>query len=346
MAQSTTSYEQLHTAFSHGKFAPLYLFYGDETFLMKELQEVLLDNALLPHERDFNLDIFYGSEADVRQVIATCSGFPMMAARRVVIVRDFNKMADNRLFVQYAERPNTNAVVLLVCEGKPGFNAHPFRALRQHAICCEFGLLSARKIPGWIEARLAASGREIEPRALQMLVDTLGPGLATVSGEVDRLISYAGDRLVLTSEDVLRAGGHTREHNVFEFQRMVGERQFDGAFRIAERLLQKSPNPRSEAIRMLSVVGSFFGRLWRLAGISRKGASEADMARLLGVRPYFVKEYVHALRKWGSPQLERAFAALLAADFELKGGSSRDDLLIILLTLQRMDGASTPARAA
>ena len=97
---------------------------------------------------------------------------------------------------------------------------------------------------------------------------------------------------------------------------------------------------------MLSVLGSFFTRLWKLAGAMSKGVSESEMARVLGVKPYFIKEYIHASRRWDGQQLDQAFSALLAADFELKGGSSRDDLLIILLTLQRMVGASTPARAA
>src|SRR5690606_1694221 len=103
---------------------------------------------------------------------------PMMAERRVVIVREFDQLSENRLFSSYAERANPSAVVLLVCSGKPNFTMHPYRALREHAVTSEFKPLDARKLPGWIDARIRSLGREIEPRALQMLADSVGSDLA------------------------------------------------------------------------------------------------------------------------------------------------------------------------
>ncbi|HEX7070843.1 MAG TPA: DNA polymerase III subunit delta [Rhodothermales bacterium] len=336
----------MKTSFSHGKYDPLYLFYGDETFLMAELQDVLLAHALQPHERDFNLDIFYGPEVNAQQVLAACAGYPMMAERRVVIVREFEKLQDNRLFTAYAKRPNTNAVVVLVCGGKPNLNAHPFRALKSTATVCEFKRLESRRLPGWIEGRVRSAGREIEPRALQMLTDVCGGGLAAASAEVEKLLTFVGDRGTVTADDVIQASGHTREHNIFELQRMVGERRFESALVIAERLLQHSTNPRGEALRMLSVLGAFFSKLWKLSAARARGASEAEMAKAADVKGYFLKEYLHALRNWGGDRLDRAFSALLAADFELKGGSSRSDQLVVLLMLHRMIGESAVRRAA
>lgn len=346
MPRADTTYEQLFTAFRHGQFEPLYLLHGEEKFLMQELQDLLIEKALAPHEHDFNLDILYGSECDVRQVLATCAGFPMMAERRVVIVREFDKLSENRTFSAYAERPNSASVVLLVCSGKPNFSTHPYRALRQHAVTCEFKPLDARRLPRWIETRIRGFGREIEPRALQMLSDTVGSDLATASTEIDKLLTYAGERSKLTEDDVLRAGGQSREYNVFELQRKVGERRHEEALRIAERLLQQSTNPRGEAIRMLSILGMFFIRLWKVAGARSRGVTEAEMAKVADIRPYFLREYVHALRNWSGAQIDTAFSALLSADYELKGGSSRDERVIITLMLNRMMVTGALRRAA
>lgn len=313
---------------------------------MTELQELLLEKALAPEERDFNLDVLYGPEVDVRNVLSICSGFPMMAERRVVIVREFDKLSENRLFAAYAERPNTNAVVVLVCGGKPNFSMHPYRALRQHAVVCEFKPLDARRLPGWIEQRVKTADHEIDGRALQMLADTLGAGLASAAQEIDKLLTYVGDRRAITAEDVIYASGHTREHNVFELQRMVGARRFVESLSIAEQLLQQSPNPTGEALRMHFILSLFFTKLWKLAGAKSRGESEAQMAQAADVRGFFLKEYLQALRNWNGQSLERAFSALLAADFELKGGSSREARLVILLMLHRMIGDRALARAA
>ena len=75
------------------------------------------------------------------------------------------------------------------------------------------------------------------------------------------------------------------------------------------------------------------------------------MARQVGISPYFISEYVVSLRRFPPRRLEQAFSALLAADYELKGGSTRDARLILLLLLRRLipesvraaSSAATPA---
>ena len=63
------SYDNLATAFRHHNFDPLYFFFGEETFLIDELQELLIEEALEPSQHDFNLDVVYGSEAEASEVI-------------------------------------------------------------------------------------------------------------------------------------------------------------------------------------------------------------------------------------------------------------------------------------
>ena len=346
MAGTGVTFEQLRRSFESGKFAPLYLFYGEEKFLMRELQDLLIEKALAPSERDFNLDVLYGPEVDVRNVLSICGGYPMMAERRVVIVREFDKLPDNRMFSTYAEHPNTNAVVVLVCGGKPNLGHHPYRALKQHATICDFKPLEARKLPGWIEERIQAGGREIEDRALLMLSESVGTGLENAAQEVEKVLTYVGERGTITADDVIHSSGHTREHNVFELQRVVGARRYEEAVLIAERLLQQSPNQTGEAMRMHFILSLFFTKLWKLAGARSRGESEAEMARSADLRPFVLREYLHALRNWQGSDLQHAFSALLAADFELKGGSSRDVRLIVMLMLHRIIGQHSVARAA
>ncbi len=336
MSRTGLTYEQLDTAFHHRNFKPLYFLYGEETFLMDELQQVLIAHALAPHERDFNLDLIYGAEAEAPQVLACCAAFPMMAERRVVVVRNFELLQDNRLFTAYAEHPNPSAVVLLVCAGKPNLATHPYRALKQHAAWAEFKAFYDNQMPGWIQRRVKALGYRIEPQAVQMLADYVGPHLQAAAGEIDKLITYAGGRETLTADDVLRAGGQTREFNVFELQRALGEGRLPDALRIADRMLGKAANSRGEALMIVSVLATYFTRLWKLAACQAQGTTDKEMARQVGISPFFIKEYLFSLPRFPPTALERAFAALLAADYELKGGSGRDERLVMTLLLRRL----------
>lgn len=340
MAADNKTYDQLSTAFHHRNFKPLYFFYGSETLLTEELQRLLLEHALAPHERDFNLDIVYGADADASAVLGLCSSYPVMAERRVVIVRDFEKLKDNRLFKDYAERPNPTAVVVLVCGTKPNLSSHPYRALRENAVSFETKPLYDNQMPGWIQKRAEAAGYNIEPNAVRMLADYVGTDLRTAVEELEKLTTYTAGREIITADDVVYASGQTREFNVFELQKSIGEGRGRDAFRIAERMLQQASNTRGEALMIIAVLTTYFTKLWKLAALYGR-VPEKALASRIGVPPFFVKEYVASLKRYRLPSIEAAFAALLAADYELKGGAGRDEKLIMSLLLRRVLAAST-----
>lgn len=336
MAESGLSFEQLSTAFRHRNFKPLYFLYGEEAFLMDELQALLLEHALAPHERDFNCDLMHGPDADAATVLGICNSFPMMAERRVVVVRNFDRLKDNRRFAEYAERPNPQAVVLLLCPVKPNLSAHPYRALKAKAAWAEFKPLYDNQVPGWIQQRVEARGGRIEPQAVQMLADFVGANLHRADTEIEKLFVFAGGRLHLTADDVLRASGQTRDFNVFELQRAIGQARRYDAISITERLLQQASNARGEALLIVSVLTTYFLKLWKLTASQAQRLPDKAVAARIGVSPYFLSEYVHSLRHFDRHRIEQAFRALLAADFELKGGAERDERLILLLLLLRL----------
>lgn len=339
MAADKRTYEQLATAFRHQNFEPLYFLYGEERYLADELQDVLLEHALAPHERDFNLDIVYGNDTDAQSVLSLCASYPVMAERRVVIVRDFDKLKDNRLFKEYAERPNPSAVVVLVCGSKPNLSAHPYRALRERAVSMESKTLYDNQMPGWIQRRAEKEGFEITPEAVRMLAEYVGTNLRQAAGELEKLTTFTGASQTITADDVVHASGQTREFNVFELQRAVGEQRGSDAFRIAERMLQQASNARGEALMIVAVMNAYFTKLWKLSACDPAMSDKAKAGRI-GVPPYFVKEYIASLRRYRVPSIRHAFAALLAADFELKGGSSRDERLVMTLMLRKILAAA------
>ena len=343
MASTGLTYEQLETAFRHQNFKPLYLLFGEEPFLIDELEALLIEHALAPHERDFNLDVVYGAEHEGPAALALCAGYPVMAERRVVIIRDFEKLKDNRPFATYAEGPNPTAVVVLACRQKPNLSTQPYRALKRHAAWAELKPLYANQMPGWITRRAKAGGLRIEPQAASMLAEQVGTSLQAAAAEIEKLATYAGERTTLTAEDVLRAGGQTREVNVFELQRAIGEGRYPDALRIADQMLQQASNPRSEALMIVSVLTSYFTKLWKLTTCQAERLPDKAAAARVGTSPFFIKEYLFSLRRYSPAAIQRAFSALLAADYELKGGASRSEPLVLTLLLRRLLPEAPPA---
>ncbi len=339
-ASTGASYDDLATAFRHGNVDPLYFLYGEEGFLIDELQALAVKHVVDPATRDFNLDIVFGPEASAPAVLAQCAQFPMMAERRLVVVRGFEKLDDNALFKAYAEAPNPSACVMLICTGKPNLTQHPYRALKQHATWAEFPAYKDRQIPAFIETRLSRARVEVESGAAAMLAELAGTDLRTVAHEVDKLVTFVGDRKRVTRDDVVHAAGHSRDENPFELQSALAAGDAPRALAIADALIVRASNGRGEAIKLVALLSAYLLKLWRLTGCLNQGVQERDLASQIGVPPFTVPEYVRAARKFGHAGIRRALDALLAADLELKGGSRRDERLIVLLALRR---AAAPA---
>ena len=335
-SKTGAAFDDLATAFRHGTFAPLYFFYGEEGFLIDELQRLAVEHALQPHERDFNLDVVFGPEATAPQVLAQCAQFPMMAARRLVVVRGFERLEDNRMFQGYAAQPNPNAVVLLLCNGKPNTSAHPYRALKEHATWAEFTVLKDRELPGWIEKRFRSRKVETGSGTAHLLAEFAGPDLRTLSNEVDKLVTYVGDRRRVERDDVVRAAGHSRDVNPFELQNALAAGDRARALTIADELLAQASNRRGEALKIVGLLSAYVLKLWKLTGWLNQNVADGELARQIGVPPFYLRDYVRSAHAYGPAALRRALEALLAADTELKGASHRDERLILALALRRM----------
>ena len=81
-------YGELLKDIQSGHLEAVYLFIGEEDSLKEEalhkISEVLVD----PETKDFNYDMFYGGENDAASAVDIATSFPMMADRRLVILRD------------------------------------------------------------------------------------------------------------------------------------------------------------------------------------------------------------------------------------------------------------------
>jgi DNA polymerase-3 subunit delta len=330
------SIEQIETAFQSGNPAPVYLLYGEETYLMDQVQALAAQHLVPSSERDFNFDVVYGAEAEAASVLGLCRSFPMMGARRVVVVKDFDKLRGNALFTALADQPNPACVVVLCCRDKPRLNTNPYRALKSKAAWAEFKALKPHAVAGWAKQYARQHGYTMESGADALLAEMTGTNLARIASEADKLFATAGDRKKITRDDVLFAAGQSAEANVFALQEHVAKGCLSDAQRILDRLLQQASQPHSEAYRIVSLLQAYFLKLLRLARCQRQGIAESQMAKAAGVPPFFLREYLSALRGFRPARLEQAFSYLLAADFELKGGASRESALVLTLLLHRL----------
>ena len=245
--ESSPNYIDIVKDVQAGKFAPVYCFMGDEDYYIDKLSEYILEQALKPDERDFNYDLLYGAETRANDIISIARQFPMMADRRVVMVREFQSLQDKETLTSYVKNPNpTTILVLCHKHGKLDGRRSLGSEIKKTGVLFESKRLYDRELPGFVTSYMQRKQKAIEPAAVGMLCDHVGSDLSRLVAEMDKLImampqgeSRVGAALV---EELT---GVSKDFNNFELQNALAVRDVFKANQIVKYF---DSNPRSFAL--------------------------------------------------------------------------------------------------
>jgi len=338
---SLAQYEDIAKAFRRGELDPLYLFWGEESYLIDELLRLAVKHAIDEELQEFNYSLLQGDLTESMQAIHACMALPMMDDRRLVVVRRFEQMQDKggkgkTAWKAYAQRPNPEAVVILTCDAKPKFNTLPYMAIRKHGCAVGFAPLKVAETAKFIRAYVKRADVTIDRGAVDCLQDYVGTSLYSVAGELDKLRVFSGDSNHITKDDVIGATGQSRDVNVWNLRDAVIGGQLAKAEKIMALHLARSANRTGAGIGLVAMLVTYFLESCQVSDLMRRGNSLQGIASGLKKPPFMVKRYMDTVRLFGPVGLQNALQVLMATDCELKGESRRDVRLILTLMMYQM----------
>lgn len=344
MANEGAPLQDLIASLGRGDVAPVYLLYGEEDFLAGEALDAILKAALAGGDRTFNLDVLAGDETGGKEIVARASSFPMAGGRRVVVVRDADRLTAHDLDIlsAYVAGPSPSACLILVAV-KPDMRKKPFTMIRKSGGAVECKRLYENQIPAWIAGQVRTDGRRIEPEAVKLLTACIGTSLRELRGELDKLEVYAGEREEITAADVAALVGMSREYTPFELQKAVGRRDTPRAMTILGEILEAG----GALPLVFATMTNYFLTLWKLHDLRRRGVGAKEQASQARVNPYFMKEYQDALAHQSPGACERALLLLAEADERTKSGGEDPRRVmeeLILLLCGAEEGNIVPSR--
>lgn len=209
-----------------GKIAPVYYLMGEEDYYIDKLSDFLVDSLLKPEERDFNLDIVYGAEMTVDKIVELAHAYPMMADRRVVLVREAQAIRSLDGLDAYLHHL-TPTTVFILCHkhGTLDRRKSVGKALAEVGVVYESKRLWENQLPAFITNYFKRAGVMVEPQAVQMLAGHVGADLCRLSSEMDKLVlALPADDRVVTPARVSELTGMSKEFNDFELQAALAQK--------------------------------------------------------------------------------------------------------------------------
>lgn len=312
-----------------GNIKPIYFLMGEEPYYIDKLSDYIEEKVLSEEEKGFNQTVLYGRDVSIEDIISTAKRYPMMAERQVVIVKeaqDLIRTIDK--LDSYAENPMPSTVLVFCYKYKTLDKRKKLtKLLAKNGLVYESKKLYENQVGEWIKRVLSGKKYAIEPKASAMLVEFLGTDLSKINNELEKLQIILPAGSTITPKHIEENIGFSKDFNVFELRKALGERNQLKAYTIAENFAQ---NPKDNPMVVTtSLVFGFFIQLLKYHGLKDKNPK--NVAAVLGVNPFFLKEYDVALKNYPMKKVSQIIGALRDIDVKSKGvganAMSQSDLL-------------------
>jgi DNA polymerase-3 subunit delta len=301
------------------KFKPIYWLEGEEEYYIDQLMAYAEHKILSAAEAEFNLTVFYGKDADWTAVINACRRYPMFAERQVVLLKEAQQMREIDKLEAYIEKPLSSTVfVISYKEKKVDGRSRLAKLLKEKAELFTSKKMYDNQLPDWTQGLIRSKGFEISQIALLLLVDHIGNDLSRINNEIDKLLVNLSDRSHITEDDIERYVGVSKEYNVFELQDAFAKKDKAKAIRIIQYF---EGNPKAGPIQLiLPSLYNFFSKAYMIFG--QQARDEKTIAAAIGVNPYFVKDYLNAVRNYEYEGIESGILLLHAYNLKSIGVGS------------------------
>ena len=339
---SASSLKTLRDVIKRRSFDAAYYITGEDEYQKDEAIRQLVEAAIEPSSKDFNLDIRRAGELDGESLAVLLSTPPMMADRRVVVLRDVGalKKDTRKVLDEYLKTPAVD--LLLIMASSSG--SKPDSSLASSSTSLEFDALSAERIPRWIAHHAdSALGVRIGEAAAELLQAAVGNDLYQLSGELDKLASFVEGRDQEIGEDAVAAVvGVRRGETLSDLLDAVVDRNAARALDLIPHVMAQPKTTGVSVVMALStqMLAMSWGRAKLDEGLPRARLSQEyfNLLRETGAftgRPWgsAAAAWSRATERWSRESLDHALDSLLEVDVALKESrvSSEEQLLASLL---------------
>jgi DNA polymerase-3 subunit delta len=237
-------YTDIMHKLKQGDFAPVYLLHGEEPYYIDKISKYIEQHGIEEHERDFNLNVFYGRDVSEDALLDALKRFPMMAPRQVVIVREAQDFQGNWANLEaYFAQPVSSTVLVIdfkykKVDGRFKWVDH----IKKNGVIFHSSKFYDNDIPRVIEELARAMKYRINTHASHLMAEHLGTDLEKIEGELKKLTISVPLSREIDVDDVKKHIGISKEFSQFDYVNAIAVKNVERSYHIAYQIGRNDGN--------------------------------------------------------------------------------------------------------
>ena len=300
-------------------YSPIYFLMGEETYYIDSITKLLNENVLSDDQESFNKTILYGKDTSVENIISHCKRYPLMSDYQLVVVKEAQDLSRNiELLSEYVLNPLMSTILVINYKYKTlDKRKKLYKNIQKFGNVIDCKKIYENHVPNWVENQLKKDLFTIDPKACYMLVDFLGNDLKKIDNQLNKLkINCLNDKYI-TPNEIEQYVGISKDFNVFELRSAIGNKDLNKALKICDYL--SSNNKQTIQITLTSIF-NYFVQLFQYHSLKNK--TKNNVAAVIGVNPFFVKDYVETSKNFSMKKISNIISLIKDCDLKSKGLSS------------------------
>lgn len=312
-------FDQLIRDLQDKNFKPIYLLQGNEPYYIDKIEKIISQNILSPEEKDFNFSVLYGKDLESRKVLQQVKKYPVMANTSITIIKeakDFKQLDD---LLPYLEAPLDSSILVICYKGGTiRKNSKVGKAILKNGVIFSSEQIRDYKLPSWILEYCKNLNIKIHPSDAQLLADHLGTDLSKIASEFEKIKVAIPDIKEINKNIIEKHIGISKDYNVFELQKAIGERNINKVMKIGSYF---SKNEKKQPIPMvISFLYGYFSKI--IIYQFNNDKNDGELCKLLGVSPYALADYKIASKNYKKVKTVQIISILREYDMKFKGFSN------------------------
>ena len=305
---------QLITDIKNKNLKNVYLITGDENYSIDKISDCFEHNVVEEDFIDFDQTILYGRDVTMESVITAARRFPMMSPYQLILVKEAQDIKNWNSLSAYLEHPQPQTVLVFCYRHKSmDKRTQAYKSIAKHGIVFESKKMYDDKVPSWIMSYAEENGYTISHRGAAIIAESIGNDLSKIVNELSKVFIIQPKGSQITENIIEENIGISKDYNVFELQNSIGRKDVLRCNKIINHFVA---NPKDNPIQ--AILPNLYGYFIKVM-IYHQLDDKSKAASILGVNPYFVKDYQVAASNYSLQKLASIIGYLKDADLKSKG---------------------------